>query len=256
MLKTINWLLAASLILILGSCLSLGESRKNEVLMTDKDFVEFTRIYSPDGKRMLLNYGLDLGATGYGKCGTAILNLTDSTKNLRLLTLSNSYVNVKWLSNQKISAQREVIPFLRSGEKVDLSPQKINGIDIDISAYDFIEPNYHMEIEHQETSPDGQHELVAYRYFKNLDNLNFIHVSIIAKGSPIPKYGNFLIGEPHSDYVFWGKWSINNELIFYTNDICKDMVQYCLVKNRPKIPYALVTNDTNYQNQYRWREKK
>lgn len=248
-------LFAASLTFTFSCCL-MGDPRKDEVLMTDKDFVEFKREYSPDSTRMLLNYGVNLGATGYGKYGTAILNLIDSVKDLRPFTLSNSYVNVKWLNNQKVSAQRELIPFLRSGEQIDLSSQKINGIDIEISAYDFIEPNYHIEIEHREISPNGQYELVAYRYLKNNDNLNFIHVSVINKGEKIPKYGNYLIGEPQSDYVFLGKWSADNQLIFYTNSICKSMVQYCLVKNRPKISYTLISDDTSYENKYCWRDKK
>ncbi len=243
-------------IISFSACLSLTDDRKNEILMTDKDFAEFTRTYSPDGKRMLLNYGIDLGATGYGRYGTAILNLADSTKNLRLYTLSNSYTNVKWLSNQKVSAQREIIPFLKSGETPDLSPQKINGVDLEVSAYDFIEPHYHREIEHQEVSPNGQYELVAYRYLPNRDSLNFIHVSIIEKGGQIPKYGNYLIGEPHFDYVLYGKWSSSNQLIFYANYIGKDMVGYCLVKNRPNIPYTLITNDSTYENKSHWRELK
>ena len=247
-------LFAASLTFTFSCCL-LGDPRKEEVLMTDKDFVEFKREYSPDSTRMLLNYGLNLGAFGFSKCGTAILNLKDLVKDLRPFTLSKSYINVKWLNNQKVSAQRELIPFLRSGETLDLSPQKINSIDVEVSPLDFIKPHYHLEIEHRETSPNGQFELVAYRYAENNDNLNFIHVSVINKGEQIPKYGNYLIGERQSDYVFFGKWSADNQLIFYTNDKDKSMVQYCLIKNRPKIAYSLITNDTNYQNKRIWREK-
>ncbi len=244
------------MLFLISSCLTLSDDRKKEILKTDKDFVEFYREYSPDKTHILINYGLDLGATGYGHAGTAILRLEDTLKDFRPFSISNSYVKVKWLDNQRISAMREIVPFLRSGETVDLMAQKINNIDIEVSGYDFIESNYHMDIEHRESSPNDKMELIAYRYLENRSNLNFIHISVINKGDSIPKYGNYLIGEPSSDYVFFGEWTSDNKLIFYTNEIYKDMIHYCLVKNRPQISYKLVTNDTNYTNQYRWINKK
>ena len=51
--------------------------------MTDQDYVENYREYSPDSSMLLINYSLDLGAFGYGQAGTAILKLSDTTKNLR-----------------------------------------------------------------------------------------------------------------------------------------------------------------------------
>ena len=240
----------------ISSCFSLFDERKKEIFKTDKDFVEFYREFSPDKTHILINYGIDLGATGYGHCGTAIMKLADTTKDLRTFTLSNSFTKLTWIDNNKISAKREIIPFLRSGKTMDLSTQKIDSVQIEVSGYDFIEPSYHMEIEHKETSPDGKTELLAYRYLENRNNLSLIHVSLINKGDTIPKYGNYLIGEPTSDYVLYGTWARDNKLIFYTNDIYKDMIDYCLVKNRPNVEYKLVANDTSYNNKYRWREIK
>lgn len=75
-------------LLVFLICLSacLFQERKQEVFMTDSDYAEFERRFSPDSSMLLLNYGIDLGATGYGQEGTAILKTQDTSKNLRLFT--------------------------------------------------------------------------------------------------------------------------------------------------------------------------
>lgn len=240
------------MLIIVSSCFSLYDDRKKEVLMSDKDFVEFKREYSPNNSYLLIDYGIDLGAFGYGHRGTAILKTDDTTKILNEFTLNNDYINVKWVDDNRISAQIDITHYLKSGEKINLQPLKINGIYIEVSAFDNIEADFHMDIEHREISPDGQKELIAYRYLKNRSNLNNIHVSIIKKGDSIPKYGNYLIADKTSDYVLNGTWTENNELIFYTNQMNRDMIQYALVKSRPKIVYKLVVEDSIYGNKYRW----
>ena len=245
-----------SILLAISFCFSFYDERKKEIFMKDKDFVEFERQYSPNNSHLLINYGIDLGAFGYGRRGTAILKIEDTTKNLNDFTLSNEYIRTKWIDNNKISAQIDIIPFIKNGEKVDMKSLTINGINIEVSAFDNIEESFHMDIEHKEVSPDGQKELIAYRYLKNRSNLNNIHVSIINRGDSIPKYGNYLIADMTSDYVFNGTWATNNSLIFYTNQLYKDMVQYALVKTRPKIAYKLIVDDSIYGNKYRWIEKK
>lgn len=89
------------LILILLSSCNLYE-RKEEVFITDNDFVENYREYSPDSSMVLINYSIDLGAFGYGYAGTAILKAVDTTKNLREYTLANDYTRVKWIDNKNM----------------------------------------------------------------------------------------------------------------------------------------------------------
>lgn len=223
--------------------------------MTDQDYVENYREFSPDGSMLLINYSLDLGAFGYGQSGTAILKLTDTTKNLREFSLPNTLIRVKWLDNKNISAQFDILPSLRTGEKIEFKDEEINNVKIKISALDYIDKDDHLEIEHRETSPNGQFELVAYRYLKDRSNLNFIHISVIPVGGQIPKYGNYIIADMQSDYVMYGTWTKNNELEFYTNTQYSDLVQYYLVDSRPKFNYKIVTDDIKYGGKYRWTEK-
>jgi hypothetical protein len=235
---------------LLFGCISYD--RKQEVFKTDKDFVEFSRLPSPDSSMILLNYGIDQGAFGYGHAGTAILKLPDTTKNIRQFTLTNALDRFEWLDNKTVSAKFDIIPSIRSGERPILNDTVINGVAIKVSFYDYIEPNAKQLIEHRQISPSGQHELVAYRYMNDKHNLNFIHVSIIPTGGQIPKYGNFLIADMQSDYVLNGTWDKDNSIVFYSNNLYTDMVQYYLVHNHPDIKYKVVNDDKTYSSKYRW----
>jgi hypothetical protein len=223
--------------------------------MTDQDYLENYREFSPDSSMLLINYSLDLGAFGYGQSGTAILKLSDTTKNLRDFSLPNTLTRLKWLDNQTISAQLDILPSLRTGEKITLTDKEINGVKIKVSALDYINKDDHLEIEHRELSPNGQFELVAYRYLKDRSNLNFIHISVIPVGGQIPKYGNYLIADMQSDYVLYGTWTEKNELKFYSNSQYSDLIQYYLVNDREKIKYEIVTDDKEYGSKYRWTKK-
>lgn len=201
---------------------------------------------------ILLNYGIDQGAYGYGHAGTVVLKLTDTAKNLRQFTLANNLDRFKWLDNKTVSAKFNIIPSIRSGEPSNLNDTVINGVAIKISSYDFIEPNAKRIIEHRQTSPNGQYELLAYRYISDQHNLNFIHVSVIPTGGQIPKYGNYLIADTHSDYVLNGTWDKDNTLIFYSNNHYADMVQYYFVHNRPNIKCKVINDDKIYKSKYFW----
>lgn len=241
------------ILVILSSC-NLYD-RKEEVFMTDQDYVENYREFSPDSSMLLINYSLDLGAFGYGQSGTAIMKLSDTTKNLRDFSLPNTLTRLKWLDNQTISAQFDILPSLRSGEKITLTDKEINSVKIKVSALDYIDKDDHLEIEHRELAPNGQFELLAYRYLKDGSNLNFIHISIIPVGGQIPKYGNYLIADMQSDYVFNGTWTEKSELKFYSNSQYSDLIQYYLVNDRAKIKYEIVTDDKEYGSKYRWTKK-
>ncbi|MBC7440114.1 MAG: hypothetical protein H7250_09045 [Flavobacterium sp.] len=223
--------------------------------MTDQYYVENDRQVSPDSSMLLISYSLDLGAFGYGQAGTAILKLSDTTKNLREFTIPNTLTSVKWIDNKNVSAQFDILSSLRTGDKVELKDIEVNGIRVKVSALDYIDKDDRQEIEHRELSPNGQFELVAYRYLKDKSNLNFSHISVIPVGGQIPKYGNYLIADMQSDYVIYATWTKNNELQFYTNSQYSDLVQYYLVDSRPKINFKIVTDDKKYGSKYRWTEK-
>ena len=96
---------------LLFGCISY--ERKQDVLKTDKDFTEFWRLTSPDSSMILLNYGINHGAFGYGHAGTAVLKLADTTKNLRQYTIAYNLDRFKWLDSKTVSAKFDIIPFLR-----------------------------------------------------------------------------------------------------------------------------------------------
>ena len=246
----VKYIIALLLPAFLYSCISYD--RKQEVFMSDKDFVEFDRKYSPDSSMILLNYGIDLGAFGYGRAVMAILRLDDTVKNLRLFTLPNKFHSCNWIDNKTVSAIFDTIPFVRSGERPNYQDTKVNGVKVKMYSYDYIEPNSERKIELRETSPNGRYELVAYRYNNDNHNLGFIHVSVIPVGEQIPKYGNYLIADRQADYVLNGKWDQENSIIFYSNDLYSELVQYYLVHNHPDIQYQVINDNKTYGSKYLW----
>ena len=235
---------------ILTSC--NFEDRKNEVYITDKDYVENYKQYSPDSSMILINYSLDLGAFGYRPEGTAIIKITDTTCNLRDFTLPNTFTNLRWLDSLHISSQIDNLASLRSGEKTEFKNEEINNVEIIVSGLDYIDSLDHLKIEHREISPNGKFELIAYRYVRARSKFDFIHISVIPVGGQIPKFGNYLIADNKSDYVFNGIWTKSNELEFYSNSEYSDLVPYFLVQNRPKINYKIVIDDKKYGSKNRW----
>lgn len=228
----------------------------SQVFMIDKDFVEHSRQYSPDKSMFILSYGFDHGAFGYGNGGNTVLKTSDISKNLRQFDLPSNLIQVKWIDNKTISARIDIIPFVRSGENVEIKDTEINGVKVKVSPFDYIEDEYHLEIEHRETSPNGQLELVAYRYLKDRNNLNFIHISIINKGEPIPKYGNYFIADMQSDRILNGTWSKDNTLLFYSNSTDAQYIQYYFVHNKPDTKFEIITDDSRYGSKYRWMKAK
>jgi len=223
--------------------------------MTDSDFAEFDRQYSPDSTMILLNYGIDLGAFGYTKAKNAILSLSDTTKNLCDYSVKDDLIKLQWINNNSISAKIDILPYLRNGNQYELKNERINEIEIIVTPYDYLEKDFERVIEFNELSPNKKYELIVYRYSKSRTALNFIHISIIEKGQKIPKYGNYLIADMQSDYVFDGEWTSDNNLIFYTNAIYADMVKHYLVKSRPNIDYELKIDNERFGHKYRWMKR-
>lgn len=246
---TIQRLTICLIAVLVASCVS---AQRRPVFMTDNDFVEHERVYSPDKSMLILNYGIDIGAFGYGGNAKAVLKLSDMTKNLRQFDLPNGLMRVRWVDNVTISAQVDIIPSIRSGQPIEIRDTEVNGVKVKVSPYDYIDADDKTIVEHRETSPDGNLELVAYRYRANLQNIKFIHISVIKKGEPIPKYGNYFIGTMTSDHIMNGTWTKENKLLFYTNSLYADLVQYYFVHDKPDIEFEIITDDARYGSKYRW----
>ena len=240
-----------ALLVLFNSCFQLYD-RKKEIFTTDSDYVEFERLISPDGSALLLNYGIDLGATGYGCAGTAVLTLEDTLKDLRQFTLPNTLTEVKWIDNRTVSAKFDIVPSIRMGESLSLKNTTVNGIHVVITPKN--DASDSLVVEYREMSPNGKYELIAYRYIIDSEDITPIHVSIISAGAEIPKYGNYYIGERTSDYVLGGTWSKESNLIFYSNNQYSDMIEYYFVKNRPSVKYSVIVNDSKYGGKYLWKD--
>lgn len=227
-------------------------NRKAEVFMADKDYIEIYRRFSPDSSKLLINFSLDHGAFGSGGTGTAIIKVSDTAKNLREYWLPETLTGARWLDNQNVYAEFDIIPSIREGKEIEIKDTVINNIKIKISALDYIDEYDSLEIVHKEVSPNKKFELVAYRYGYSKP----LHISIIESGTQIPKYGNYFIATKESDYIFFGKWTENNELEFFSNNLYSDLIKAYLVKTRKNVNYKIITDDKKYGRQYRWREKK
>ena len=238
------------LLLILSAC----ATAPRRIYISDNDFVEESRQYSPDRAMLILNYKLDTGALGYSKGGTAVLKISDLAKDLTQFNLPDNLEQVKWIDNETISARIDVIPYIRNDEKPPVRDIEVNGVKVSVAPYDHIEKEFHIETEHREASPDGKYELVAYRYCKDRSNLKFILISVIPKGERAPKYGNYYIADMNSDRILYGAWTKDNTLVFYSNSMYADHIKHFFVRNRPNIKYEIIVDDSRFAAKYRWTE--
>lgn len=142
-----------SIPILLVSC-SLYD-RKESVFMTDQDFVENYREFSPDRSMLLVNYSIDLGAFGYGQVGTAVLKTADTSRDLRTFSLPNTLIHTKWIDNKTISAKVDIIPSIRAGGSIKIRDRKINDIVVKVSPLDFIESDYQIQLNTGRSPPTG-----------------------------------------------------------------------------------------------------
>jgi len=220
--------------------------------MTDEDFVENYRELSPDKSMILINYRLELGGFGDGAAKTAVLKTADTTRDLTPFSLPVELINTKWIGNNEVSAQVDIVPLLRAGEEIEMYNTEINNALIQVSAFDHIKKEDHIYIISRKMSPDRKLELVAYKYGKNRREVGLLHVSVILASGKIPKYGNYFIGTETSDYIFSADWDKTNTIIFYSNQHDAGNIQYYLVHSREDIPYRIVKNDQKFGKSYRW----
>src|SRR5262245_24342864 len=238
------------LLLILSACATTPRM----IYISDNDFVEVSRQYSPNRAMLILNYTLDIGALGYSKGGTAVLRTSDLAKDLTQFSLPDNLEQAKWIDNETISARIDVIPYIRNAEEPPIRDIEVNGVKVNVAPYDHIEKEFHIETEHREASPDGKYELVAYRYCKDRSSLNFIHISVIHKGEGLPKYGNYYIADMYADRILYGTWTRDNTLVFYSNSMYADHIKHFFVRNRPNIKLEIIVDDSRFAAKYLWTE--
>ncbi|MFD1257566.1 hypothetical protein ACFQ3S_12230 [Mucilaginibacter terrae] len=238
-------------IIICSFIISCNANKADSAYMKDEDYKEYSRTYSPGKTKLLIDYASHKGPFDYHVSGTAIINTKDTAGNLAHYTLPRVLTHLKWTGENSVTAMYDVIPSIRKGRKVTVKDTIINGVYVKALANDFIEQGDSLKLNYRETSPDRKHELVVYRYGKG-KKAGFMHLSIIPAKGAIPKYGNYFIANPQADYIYYARWSRTNKLIFFTDNIGKDLIYYGLVKNRPAMEYQLVADDDRYKGKIRW----
>lgn len=247
-----RYLVFATLISII--CASCHSDKTDTAYTKDEDYKEYSRLYSPDKKMLLIDYASHKGPFDYKISGTAIINVKDTTSNLVPYTLPKALTNLKWVNNKSVTAMYDIIPSIRKGQKIIMNDTTINGVFVKVVVQDYIGNAAQQKVLYRETSPDKKQELVIYRYSNGNDS-SFIHLSIIPAHAGIPKYGNYFIANPQADYIYYARWSNKNELILFTNNAGKDLIYYGLVKNRPAISYQIVADDYRYAKKKVWQGK-
>jgi hypothetical protein len=209
-------------------------------------FTEFSRTYSPDSSKFLLKYDFVQGAWDGGRSSSVtILNSTDSVKpdNIKYSYSSYDYDKIYWNGNDTVIIEDKYTEFISQG-KSPLKDTFLNGVTVKIIHKDPIDTSFTREIFYRDTSPNGKHDLVVYKYVKPANGNYFLNISIINKGDSIPKYGNFYISRWDFDCFTDIRWDSTSNLDIKVSESCYYSFTDYLVKSRPDIKYKVQINDT------------
>jgi hypothetical protein len=237
------------IVVLIAAC---NTGKRQSAMITDDDFREFYRIYSPNKSKLLLNYGAHHEAFGYAIRGTAILKMSDTSGNLVKFTLPNTLGNFKWKGKDTVNASFDIINSLRNGTKVTAQDTVVNGVFVKVKTEDYIDDSDQLQLLHRETSPNGKQQLLVYRYGNRTDSTKFIHIAVVAAHAAVPRYGNYFIAQAQNDYILYARWSRNNTLILFTNNEGKELIYYGLVRPRPTVDYQIVADNDRYKNAKKW----
>jgi len=209
-------------------------------------FTEFSRTYSPDSSRFLLNYDYVQGAwDGERSSVVAILNSTDSVKpdNIKYSYSTYDFDKIYWKGNDTVLIEDKYTEFISQG-KSHLKDTILNGVTVKITHRDPIDISFTRKIFYRDISPNGKYDLIVYKYVKPVNGNYFLNISIINKGDSIPKYGNFYISRWDFDCFTDIRWDSASVLDIKVYESCYYAFKDYLVKNKPGIKYNVQINDT------------
>ncbi|MES2381794.1 MAG: hypothetical protein V4538_12180 [Bacteroidota bacterium] len=208
-------------------------------------YTEIARVYSPNGAKYLLTYRFEQGAwDGSRTSFTTIMNATDSfTQGANKSFSSLDIDSIYWNGNDTIMIAEKFTEFI-SNNKSNLNDTMINGVVIKVIQTDPIDSSFQRKIFYRSTSPNGQYDLIVYKYVKPVNGNYFLNISVINQGDSIPKFGNFYISKYDFDCFTDIRWDNANELDIKAATSCYYAFEDYLVKNKPAIKYKVQINDT------------
>jgi hypothetical protein len=209
-------------------------------------FTEYSRIYSPDSSKFLLNYAYEQGTWDGGRSSFfAILNSSDSVKqdNIKYSYSTYDFDKIYWKSKDTIIIEDKYTEYISQG-KSPLKDTVLDGVIVKITHIDPFDTSFKRKIFYRETSPNGKYDLVVYKYVKPVNGNYFLNISVINKGDSLPKFGNFYISRWDFDCFTDIRWNKESVLDCKVSSSCYYSFTDYLVKNRPNIKYKVQIDDT------------
>ena len=212
--------------------------------LTKGTYRELGRDYNADSSKYLLTYIYSQGAwDGDRSSLTTILNRNDSLDKINQYSFNSyDFDNISWQGNDTILVAEKYTEFISQG-KSTLKDTILNEVVVKIVHIDPIDTSFTRKIFYQETSPDGKHDLIVYKYVKPENGNYFLNISIINTGDSIPKFGNFYISRYDFDCFTDIRWDKTNELDIKVSSACFYSFANYLVVNHPNIKYKVQAND-------------
>jgi hypothetical protein len=208
-------------------------------------FTEFSRTYSPDSSKFLLNYDYVQGAEDGGRSSfVAILNSSDGVKPDMIQYSFSTYDfdKIYWKDSDTIIIEDKYTEYMSQGRS-PLRDTVLNGVTVKIVHSDPVDTSFARKIFYRETSPNGKYDLVVYKHVKAVNGNYFLNISVINKGDSIPKYGNFYISRWDFDCFTDVRWDKESILDCKVSSSCYYSFADYLVKNRPDIKYKVKIDD-------------
>jgi len=209
-------------------------------------FTEFSRTYSPDSSKFLLNYTYVQGAWDGGRSSlVTILNSSDSVQpvNVKYSLSTYDFDKIYWKGNDTILIEDKYTEYISQG-KSPLRDTALHGVTVKIIHRDPIDTSFTRKIFYREASPNGRYDLIVYKYVKPVNGNYFLNISVINKSDSIPKFGNFYISRWDFDCFTDIRWDKASILDCKVSSSCYYSFADYLVKNRPDIKYNVQINDT------------
>lgn len=213
---------------------------------TSKDaFVELKRVYSPDGAKYLLFYQYAAAAED---SNTALILIVQKDEEIDLR--NQSYFSnvdldtIYWLNKDTVLAVEKYINFLNKGKSnYKESVYPMNSAIVKIAKLDPVDTTFTREELFKQRSPNGQQELVVFKYNKPQSTYSILNVSVLDAGSKLEKYGNFYVGKADFDCIRDIRWDSIGDFAIKASEKCYYGFDEYLVKTRPVIKYKLILSE-------------